>query len=150
MSILDRRGLFNHLTFDPSTGYYRLMQLELLGPLVMNSPILGIGLSTDWVHEFGLAPTIDSTWFGTVMSFGIPGAILVFLSSVTACSVSMDIGNKRLNLTKQERRLGFVLSLITGLIIYIGVTVFYWGTVFILIMFLAGIRAHLGALGAMP
>ena len=95
------------------------MQLELLGPLVMNSPILGIGL---------------------------PGAILVFLSSVTACSVSMDIGNKRLNLTKQERRLGFVLSLITELIIYIGVTVFYWGTVFILIMFLAGIRAHLGAL----
>jgi hypothetical protein len=62
----------------------------------------------------------------------------------------MDIGNKSLNLTKQERQLAMVLSLIMGLIIYIGFTVFYWGTVYILISFLAGIRAHLGALGAMP
>jgi hypothetical protein len=62
----------------------------------------------------------------------------------------MDIGNKSLNLTKQERQLGSVLSLILGLFIYIGFTAFYWGTVSILISFLAGIRAHLGALAAMP
>jgi hypothetical protein len=43
-----------------------------------------------------------------------------------------------------------VLSLIMGLIIFIGFTVLYWGTVYILISFLAGMRAHLGALGAMP
>jgi hypothetical protein len=142
--------IFNHLTFDPSTGYYRLMQWEFLGPLVMDSPIFGIGLFSGWEKESGLAPTVDSSWLGTAMSFGIPAAILVFLCYISPCSVSMDIGNKWLNLTKQERRLGSVLSLIMGLIIYIGVTVFYWGTVFILIMFLAGIRAHLGALGAMP
>jgi hypothetical protein len=142
--------IFNHLTFDPSTGYYRLMQWQFLGPLVMNSPMFGIGLFNGWVEEFGLAPTVDSTWLGTAMSFGIPAATLIFLCYITPCSVSMDIGNERLNLTKQERRLGSVLSLIMGLVVYIGITVFYWGTVFILIMFLAGIRAHLGALAAMP
>ena len=84
------------------------------------------------------------------MLFGIPGSILICLSYITASSSSINIGNKRLNLTKQERHLGFILSLILGLVIYIGFTVFYWGTVYILIMLLAGIRAHLGALGALP
>ena len=61
----------------------------------------------------------------------------------------MEIGNKTLNLTKQERQLGFMLSLILELAIYIGFTVAYWGSVSILIMFLVGIRAHLGVLGTM-
>jgi hypothetical protein len=142
--------IFNHLTFDSASGYYRLMQWQFVGPLVMNSPILGIGLSSGWEMQSGLAPSIDSVWLATAMPFGIPGSILMGLSYIAACSVSMDIGNKSLNLTKQERRLGFVLSLIIGLIIYIGFTVAYWGTVSILISFLAGIRAHLGALGATP
>jgi len=142
--------IFQYLVFDVQNAYYRLMQWQFLGPLVMNSPILGIGLSDEWVRGFGLAPTIDSNWLGMAMSFGIPGSVLMGLSYITACSVSMDIGNKSLNLTMQERRLAIVLSLIMGLVIYIGFTVFYWGTVYILISFLAGIRAHLGALGAMP
>ena len=142
--------IFNRLTFDSSTAYYRLMQWQFAGPLVMNSPIFGLGPSYDYGLVTGFSPTIDSIWLLTAMLFGIPGSILVGLSYITACSVSMDIGNKSLNLTKQERQLGFVLSLILGLLIYIGFTVYYWGTVSILIMFLAGIRAHLGALGAMP
>jgi hypothetical protein len=142
--------IFQYLSFNVQDAYYRLMQWQFLGPLVMNSPILGIGLSDEWVREFGLAPTVDANWLGMAMNFGIPGSILMGLSYLTACSVSMDIGNKSLNLTKQERQLAMVLSLIMGLIIYIGFTVFYWGTVYILISFLAGIRAHLGALGAMP
>ncbi len=141
--------IFSHLTFDEATGYYRLLQWQFAGPLVINSPIFGIGLYDEWVRVSGLSPTIDATWLRMAMLFGIPGSILIGLSYLTACSVSMDIGNKSLNLTKQERQLGFVLSLIMGLLIYIGFTVFYWGTVFILTMFLAGIRAHLGALGAM-
>jgi hypothetical protein len=142
--------IFNHLTLEPGTAYYRLLQWEFVGPLVLNSPIFGIGRFSGWAEESGLSPTIDSVWLASAMSFGIPGSVLIGLSYIAACSVSMEIGNKSLNLTKQERQLGFTLSLITGLIIYIGFTVAYWGTVNILISFLAGIRAHLGAFGAMP
>jgi hypothetical protein len=142
--------IFNHLTFDSSTSWYRYLQWQFVGPLVMKSPVLGIGPSYEYARASGLSPTIDALWLRLAMSFGIPGSILVGLSYITACSVSMDIGNKGLNLTKQERQLGFVLSLITGLIIYVGFTVYYWGTVAILTTFLAGIRAHLGALAAMP
>ncbi|MGA7385480.1 MAG: O-antigen ligase family protein [Methylocella sp.] len=142
--------IFNHLTFDPGTGYYRLLQWDFAGGLVMNSPILGIGPYYEYARQSGLIPSIDANWLRLAMSFGIPGAVLVGLSYIAACSVSMDIGNKSLNLTKQERQLGSVLSLIMGLAVYIGFTAFYWGTVAILISFLAGIRAHLGALAAMP
>ncbi|MGH6835904.1 MAG: hypothetical protein ACREC9_10235 [Methylocella sp.] len=143
--------IFAHVTFDEESGYYRLLQWETVGPFVMNSPIFGMGLTDVGIlAEAGLAPTIDANWLRMAMLFGIPGSILTILSYITACSGSMDIGNKGLNLTEQERRLGSVLSLILGLIIYIGFTVDYWGTVYILITFLAGIRAHLGALGALP
>lgn len=142
--------IFNHLTFDSSSSWYRYLQWQFAGPLVMKSPILGIGPSYEYARQVGLSATIDAYWLRMAMSFGIPGSILIGLSYITACSGSMDFRKKSLNLTKQERQLGFVLSLIMGLTIYIGFTVFYWGTVFILISFLAGIRAHLGAFGAMP
>ncbi|MGH6857098.1 MAG: hypothetical protein ACRECP_05500 [Methylocella sp.] len=143
--------IFAHVTFDPASGYYRLMEWEAVGPFVLNSPIFGIGLSDEGIlSEAGLLPTIDANWLRVAMMFGIPGSIVVMLCYITACSVPMDIENKSLNLTEQERQLGSVLSLILGLIIYIGFTVYYWGTVYILMSFLAGIRAHLGALAAMP
>lgn len=142
--------IFNHLTFDVGSAYYRIMQWDFVGPVVMNSPIFGVGPYYEYGRLSGLSPTIDSNWLYMAMLFGIPGSILIGLSYLTACSVSMDVGNKSLNLTKQERQLGFVLSLIMGLLIYIGFTASYWGTVYILAMFLAGMRAHLGALGAMP
>lgn len=147
--------MLNHVTFDPQTGYYRLLQWDFAGSLVMKSPILGVGAADEeWTNEFarasGLAATIDLTWLLMALQFGLPGAMLIFLSYISPCSRSTDIGNKSLNLTKQERQIGFVLSLILGLMIYIGFTVYYWGSVYILMPFLAGMRAHLGALGAMP
>jgi O-antigen ligase len=142
--------IFNHITFDPSTAYYRVLQWDCAGELVLQSPILGIGLSNEWVSYCELANTIDSLWLRIAMKYGIPGSILVFLSYVGASSLSVSIKDDSLNLTRQERRLGFVLTVIIGLFVYMGFAVFFWGTVYILTMFLMGIRAHLGALGAMP
>jgi len=147
--------IINHLTFDHQTAYYRVLQWQYAGPLVMNSPILGVGAideqwANEWARYSGLAKSIDANWLVSALGFGLPGLALIVLSYITPCSLSTDIGNKSLNLTKQERQLGFVLSLILGLVIYVGFTVDYWGSVYILITFLAGIRAHLGALGAMP
>ena len=84
------------------------------------------------------------------MMYGIPGSILIFLSLVASTSIPVGIDDEDLNLTKQERQLSFRLSLIIGLFIFIGFTVFFWGTDTILMLFVAGIRAHLGALGVMP
>ena len=62
----------------------------------------------------------------------------------------IGIQDTSLNLTKRERWLAFVLTIVTLVAIIIGITVFYWGTVYILAIFLTAIRAHLGAFGALP
>jgi hypothetical protein len=142
--------LINHLTFDPGSAWYRVLQWDCAGGLVLKSPILGIGLSDEWVSICGLANTIDSVWLRTAMMYGIPGSLLVFLCYVGGSSLPVGIEDESLNLTRRERQLGFILSVLLGVAIFIGITVFYWGTVYILTMFLTGIRAHLGALGAEP
>ena len=142
--------LIGHLTFDAQTGWYRLLQWDCAGALVKASPIFGIGDSDEWAATCGLAKTINSVWLRTSMLYGIPGSVLIFLCYVGASSVPVGIEDTDLNLTRQERRLSFTLSVLLGVAIFIGFTVFYWGTVYVLTMFLAGIRAHLGALAAEP
>jgi hypothetical protein len=84
------------------------------------------------------------------MMYGIPGSVLIFLSFVGSASIPVGVQDNSINLTSRERQLTFILNLVIGILIFIGFTVFFWGTDFILMMFLAGIRAHLGALGALP
>jgi hypothetical protein len=142
--------LISHMVLDPQTGFYRLLQWECAGEFVMNSPILGIGLSDEWASECELTKSVDSLWLNSAMIFGIPGSALIGASYIGACSLPTSIDNDELNLTDQERYLGFLLGLILALVIFMGFTVHFWGTVYILTIFLAGIRAHLGALGATP
>jgi len=142
--------LLGHFTFNPQTGWYRRLQWDCAGGLVLDSPTFGIGLSDDWASWCGLDTSIDSLWLLAAMRYGIPGSILLFLCYVGASSLSVGIEDRELNLTRQERQLAFTLTLILGVVIFIGFTVYYWGSVFILTMFLTGIRAHLGALGSKP
>ncbi len=142
--------LISHFTLDPGTAWYRALQWDCAGGLVLQSPIYGIGFSDEWVSICSLAPTINSLWLRAAMTFGIPGSVPIFLSYVSGSSVLIGIQDTSLNLTKRERWLAFVLTIVTLVAIIIGITVFYWGTVYILTIFLTAIRAHLGAFGALP
>ena len=142
--------LLNHLTLDPLSGWYRALQWDCAGGLVLQSPIFGIGLSDEWVSVCGLAKTIDAVWLLDAMKYGIPGSILIFLCYMGGSSIPIGIKDASINLTEQERRLGFTLTIALGVASFIGLTVTFWGAVYILTIFLAGIRAHLGALGALP
>jgi hypothetical protein len=138
----------NHMSLQPGTAYYRVLQWDCAGGLVLNSPIIGLGMSNDWASYCEIAKTIDSFWLREAMLYGIPGAILTFLCYVTACSLPGNTRRLGPNLSEQERRLIFVLTLTLGLVIWIGFTVHFWGAMYILAVFLTGIRAHIGALAA--
>ena len=144
-------GFFlRYLTFDPATAWYRVLQWSCAGDLVMHSPILGIGLSDEWATICGLAKTIDSVWLRMAMMYGLPGSALVFLCYAATCFLPIAAEEENGDSLEPERRLGFVTSVILGLAIFIGFTVFYWGTVYILTMFLMGMKAHLSALATWP
>ncbi len=142
--------LIGHFTFDSSTAWYRVLQWDCAGGLVMQSPIFGIGFSNEWASICGLVNTIDSVWLRSAMTFGIPGSILIFLCYLAGSSIPVGILDTNSNLTRRERWLSFTLTIVSIIAIVIGITVFYWGTVYILTIFLVGIRAHLGAFGALP
>jgi hypothetical protein len=138
--------LISHFTFDQGNSYYRLMTWQIAGALVLEKPLFGLGLTSDWPRPEWMPTTVDSVWLASSMMFGVVGAVLIFLTLVGATSRRIDTAAA--TLSPQERQLGLVTSVVLTMLIYTGFTVHYWGATWILLGLLAGIRAHLGALAS--
>ena len=134
--------LFDLATIDPQTAYYRLYIWNSLGPYVLQSPWFGI--YTDNVEYQG---SVDSLWLVLSLLYGVPCSILVGLSMIGACSLPTDLA--RAGLGPNESRAGTVLGVVMTVIIFTGFTVHFWGSLWILVGLLTGLRAHLGELGAL-
>ena len=139
--------LIGHLTIDPSTGYYRLLEWQVAGDDLLGSPWFGLGLSDGWARPDWMPPSIDSLWLRSAMSFGIPGSCLIAACLLGACWRRVDV--PWATLTPEERRLGTTLSILLFLYLFQGFTVHFWGATWVLIGLFAGMRAHLGALGSL-
>jgi O-antigen ligase len=135
--------IFKHFTLDPETGYYRLLIWQVAGALVVASPLFGIGLD-DWARESWMPSTVDSLWLRSAMTFGIVGSLLIALVIIGACNRRIETAPRDL-LSDQERSLGVCLSIMAFLSVYLGFTVHFWGSTWILMGLFAGLRAHLGA-----
>ena len=140
--------LIRHLTFDPQTGYYRILEWTYAGSLVLASPWLGIGLTDNWLRPSWMPPTVDAVWLRSAMEFGIPGSLLVACSVLGSCSRRVD--HACATLTADEKQLGLTLSIILALYVIEGFTVHFWGATWLLLGLLMGMRAHLGAAASQP
>ena len=127
ISLISNRGFFkllvSHLTFNPSTGYYRILQWKYASDDVLDNPLLGIGVS-QWSRPADLNYSIDSFWLLITMQHGIPaGMILLFC----CLYIVFHVLN---NLHKQHEAYrwmanAWVLSFLA--LILIGFTVDYFG-----------------------
>lgn len=132
--------LFSILTIDPQTAYFRLYIWNTVGPAILQYPFFSVLDST-----YDYAGSIDSLWLVLALSYGVPCGVLTALSMFGACS--LPISGPGARLTKSDSRLGAVLSILICLIALIGFTVHLWGSVWVLVGLLLGVRAHLGELG---
>jgi hypothetical protein len=75
------------------------------------------------------------------MTFGIPGSLLLFLS----CISPFWLGplDRSPFLSKDEQRLSVALGIVISTLIFLGFTVHYWGTTWVLMGVFPAIRAHL-------
>jgi O-antigen ligase len=137
--------IFNHFTLDASTGYFRLMIWDAAGADVMESPIFGIGATNDWFRPSWMPNSVDSLWLRCAMLYGIPGSLLIALAVIAASvpAVRRTPLNAR-RVTARDILLAESLDIITFLTIFLGFTVFYWGSAWITLGLLAGLRAYLG------
>jgi hypothetical protein len=140
--------LIGHVTLDPATGFYRLLVWQVAGQDVIDSPIFGVGLTTEWARPDWMPTSVDSVWLRCAMMFGIPGAALIAACVLGACSRRIDTA--RVALSTDERNLGVCLSLVLFLYVLVGFTVSYWGITWVLMGVCAALRAQLGGMGSRP
>ncbi len=135
--------LIMHTASVPQDGFYRLLIWNLVGPLVMASPLFGLGLESDFAARFQVNNTIDCFWLASAVNFGIIGSALFGLTLLTSCgnAVRRRPGGAT---TEDDVRLGRALGIIIFLYFFIGMTVHFWGTVWILLGTVAAMRMHLG------
>jgi hypothetical protein len=134
--------LFDLVTIDPETAYFRLYIWNMVGPSILDSPWFGV-----IIENIDYQGSVDSVWLVLALLYGIPCSVLVGLSMIGACSLPTDLA--RAHLGPIESRAGTVLGVIMAVIIFTGFTVDFWGSVWILVGLLTGLRAHLGELGAL-
>ena len=128
----------------PEAAWYRQAIWQTGVPVVMNSPVFGIGLSLDWGWQSNgalVGESVDAFWLANAMMFGIPGALLIFLTVAGAFWLGPIDRSHYLSL--QEKRLSVALGIVVTTAVFLGFTVHFWGACWILIGALAGIRAHL-------
>lgn len=129
---------------SPETRWYREAIWDAATPVVLGSPLFGIGMLDDWDWQSSSAlvgSSVDAMWLELSMTFGIPGSLLVFLTLVGAFWLGPI--DKCQVLSERERRLSVALGLITVVTVFEGFTVHLWGTCWILIGVFAGMRAGL-------
>jgi O-antigen ligase len=134
--------IFSHFVFDTQTAWFRIFIWETGVATIAQSPWFGVG----WVisQDYGIPYTVDSIWLLWALTYGIPGSALFGLSMLGATSFPTQ--RRSVSLTSKEMKLCTTISIVIFLIIFLGFTVDFFGSGWILIPILLGIRAHLSEL----
>ena len=131
-----------HLIYSPDSGYYREWTWERVSFYVAQSPWFGLGYGE---HPEDISHSIDLLWLVLAIFCGVPGAALVALSLISTAMVPNSGVNS--GLTHAESKLMTTLGILIFLSLLLAFTVHFWGTSWIVLGLLAGLRAHLAELG---
>jgi hypothetical protein len=120
-------------TFDPHTGWHRLLIWEFGSTSVLNHPLFGIGFG-DWERSSWMSTSVDMFWLLNTMRYGIPGGLLLMLSFFAVFfGVSFRKG-------LDERLVAYRTAYLIVMMAFflVGWTVHYWGAAYIWFIFLLG------------
>jgi hypothetical protein len=130
-----------HLTIDPQTGFYRLMIWHSAFDQIGRSPIVGTD-PTGWYTNDILSNSIDCVWLVLSLSYGLPMVVLLLLAILSSCGLfRKKINYRALNREILQFRTAFSLALF--LFTFVGLTVHFWGALWMFWGLCIGIRASL-------
>lgn len=138
ISTISNRGFFailiSNLTFNPVTGYYRMLQWEYSMDDIADNPLFGIGLN-DWTRPDWMNSSIDSFWLLVTLQHGIiAGFLLLFICLYTVFHVLNKL-HKHHPATRWMVE-SWILAFMS--LILIGFTVDYFGKIQPLFFFVLG------------
>jgi len=133
---VSNRGFFgiliSYLTFNPNTGYFRMLQWEHTMDDIAESPVVGIGLIGPGLHDWS-RPYWISTWFGNsidsfwlliALQHGLFAAFVLLLASLYAAFNTLNLLRYHHDKTRWMVT-AWLLSFFS--LILIGFTVDYFG-----------------------
>ncbi len=138
VSALSNRGVFaimvSHLTLNPVTGYYRMLQWKYTQDDILDHPLFGIGLH-DWTRPDWMNNSIDSFWLLVTLQHGlIAGFILLFVCLYAVFHVLNNL-HKHHSATRWMVE-SWILAFMS--LILIGFTVDYFGKLQPMFFFILG------------
>jgi hypothetical protein len=133
--------LIRYTTVDPADGYYRLLIWEDAIYFISQSPLIGADPIT-WAGEEILGNSIDCVWLVLSLVYGLPVICILLLANVSASgSLRKNIDFRTADPKILRTRTAF--SLVLFLFVFIGLTVHYWGALWMFWGFAIGIRSSL-------
>lgn len=135
------RFILNHLVLDSENAWYRNWVWQVSTDILAQTPWIGLGFNLN----DDVPNSVDSVWLHWALLYGVPGSLLFALSIFG--TTSLPTNGPLVNLTRAESKLGTTLGILWFVIALVGFTVDFFGTAWILVPLLLGVRAHLGELG---
>ncbi|MFK4577999.1 hypothetical protein [Bradyrhizobium ottawaense] len=130
--------ILSHLTLEPESGYFRLLEWNSALFQISQSPWTGYAF-----FDFGQVElhSIDCVWLALSLRYGLPVIVFLFLANVTSV---LPVKNSR-NRTGDPymTKMSTAFSLILVMFMFIGLTVHYWNYMWIFWGVCIGIRASL-------
>ncbi len=138
INAISNRGFFailiSNLTFNPVTGYYRMLQWQYSMDDIMDHPLFGIGLN-DWTRPEWMNNSIDSFWLLMTLQHGMIASFLLLLACLYAVFQMLNKLHK-FHPTVQWMVKSWILAFVS--LILIGFTVDYFGKIQPLFFFMLG------------
>jgi len=135
---ISNRGFFailiSYLTFNPITGYYRMLQWEHSMDDIINHPLFGIGLH-DWTRPDWMNSSIDSFWLLMTLQHGIIASFLLLFLCLYAVFHVLNRLHKHHPASRWMIQ-SWILAFMS--LILIGFTVDYFGKIQPLFFFVLG------------
>jgi O-antigen ligase len=133
--------LISIATFDPWTGYYRMLIWEHGLENLWTSPWIGIG-TADWERPKWMASsTIDAYWLVLPLRAGIPALFLLVTGIGLIGYRVVKRGRNSLDGLRRRMSAGWMMSLVA--ICLLGATVHFWNVPHALFYFFLGLGGAL-------
>lgn len=132
--------IISHLTFDPVSGYFRMLIWDAAIQKIMDSPYTGYAFGP-LKHDI-LDTTVDSVWLVFALRFGLPMIILLVLTNIASVlPVKSRFQGVMEDPSAPDLRIAFTIAVV--MLMFTGLTVHYWNYLWIFWGVCIGIRASL-------
>lgn len=134
-------SVIGHLTFDPSSGWFRANTWAHTTVIIAKSPWFGYGFNVYGNPEdFWDQASVDCVFLVMALRFGIPSVALLILTNILSFSnFEAAFGNRGAGPYRDNLETGFTLTLVAFL--FVGITIHFWNAPWSMWGFLVGIRA---------